>query len=143
VAVTTVFSNHFKYALLTGAINMDTDVFKIILMQPTFSFDPGAHATLAMVTAYQLPPGSGYEQDTATLTKTAPVVEDDMQNEASIEWDDIQWTAVGGDIGYFSAAIIYDDTTVDKTVVGVIDLGADNQVPDGHMLALRDLTLAI
>ncbi|VVS95359.1 hypothetical protein [Desulfoluna spongiiphila] len=106
MAVTTTLSNHYKYMLLTNAIDMDNDLFKVILMVDTFVFDPDSHATLADVTASQLATGNGYTQNTATLTKTAPVIEDDAQDLATIAWDDVQWTATGGIIGPFKSAII-------------------------------------
>lgn len=47
MAVVTTHSNHYKFELISGNIDFDTDVFKIILMSSAFTFDLDAHATLA------------------------------------------------------------------------------------------------
>lgn len=143
MAVTVTLSNHFKYMLLTGAIDMDSDVFKVILMTTGYSFNPDTHATLADVTSQQLSTGNGYTQDTTTLTKTASVVEDDANDQASVAWDDVQWSAVGGSLGPFGAAVIYDDTTADKTVLGCVDFGISYEPPDGGVFTLKTLSLVL
>uniref|UniRef100_A0A6M3J2D0 Uncharacterized protein n=1 Tax=viral metagenome TaxID=1070528 RepID=A0A6M3J2D0_9ZZZZ len=142
MAVVSTLSNHFKYMLASGDIDFDADTFKIILMNTTFAFDKDADATLADVTADQLATNFGYTQDTKTLANVA-ITEDDSNDVASIAWDDVQWTASGGSIGASGAAIIYDDTTADDTVIGCIDYGQDVTATDGANFSIQDISLEI
>lgn len=138
MAIVATLSNHFKFKLASGDVDFDADTFKIILMNTTFAFDKDAHATLADVTADQLSTGNGYTQDDETLAGVA-VTEDDTDDRAEVTWNDVTWTAASGSIGPTGAAIIYDDSTADDTVVGCIDFGADYTIADGSSLQLQDL----
>lgn len=86
----------------------------------------------------QLPSGNGYTRNDKTLSGVS-VIEDDANDKGKVTWDDPTWTASGGDIGPTGAAIIYDDTTADDTVVGCIDFGTDYTIPDGSSFQLQDL----
>jgi len=130
MAVVSTLSNHYKYMKMTKKIDFSADTFKIILMNTTFAFNKDTHATLADVTDDQLATDNGYTQNSKALENVA-VAEDDSNNKASATWDDVSWTASGGAIGPTGAAIIYDDTTTDDTVVGCIDFGVDISIPDG------------
>ncbi|HET56884.1 MAG TPA: hypothetical protein ENN35_00395 [Deltaproteobacteria bacterium] len=142
MAITCTLSNHYKFQLLSGNIDFDADTFKIILMNTTFAFDRDAHATRADVTANQLATGNGYTQDDKTLAN-AQVSEDDVNDKGKATFDNVTWTASGGDIGPTGAAIIYDDTTADDTVVGCIDFGTDYTVPDGSSFQLQNLEVNV
>lgn len=136
MAVVTTISNHFKYQLMTKKVDMSADVFKMILLDTVFAFDKDTHATLADVTASQIGTAFGYTQNNKTLAG-ASVVENDALDKASCAWSDVTWTASGGAIGPVGAAIIYDDTTVDDTVVCCIDFGADFTTPDGFSFQVQ------
>lgn len=138
MAITCTLSNHYKFQLLSGNIDFDADTFKVILMNTTFAFDKDAHATLADVTANQLSTGNGYTQDDKTLTGVS-VTEDDDNDKGKVTWSNPTWTADGGDIGPTGAAIIYDDTTADDTIIGCADFGTDYTIPDGSSFQLQDL----
>lgn len=142
MAITCTLSNHYKFQVLSGVIDFDADTLKIILMNTTFAFDKDAHATLADVTADQLATGYGYTQNDKTLAN-ASVTEDDVNDRGKVTFDDVTWTASGGDIGPSGAAIIYDDTAADDTVVGCIDFGTDYTIPDGSSFQLQNLEVAI
>ena len=142
MAVTMTLSNHFKFQLASGNIDFDADSFKIILMNTTFAFDKDTHATLALVTADQLATLNGYTQNTKALANVS-VSEDDVNDKAAITWDDAQWTASGGSIGPSGAAIIYDDTTADDTVVGCIDYGENLTATDGANFTIEDIGVDI
>jgi len=142
MAITCTLSNHYKFQLLSGVIDFDVDTFKIILMNTTFAFDKDAHATLSDVTADQLATGYGYTQNDKTLANVA-VTEDDVNDKGKVTFDDVTWTASGGSIGPTGAAIIYDDTTADDTVVGCIDFGTDYTIPDGSSFQLQNLEVDI
>lgn len=138
MAVVSTLSNHFKYQLASGNIDFDSNVYKVILMNTTFAFDKDTDATLADVTADQLPTGNGYTQNDKTLANVA-ITEDDTNDKAYVTWDDVTWTASGGSIGPTGAAVIYDDTTTDDTVVGCIDFGTDYTISDGSSLQLQNI----
>ena len=140
MAIVATLSNHYKAELLKGSIALDGDVLKVILMNTTFAFDKDTHSTLADVTADQLATGSGYTQNNKTLT-TVVVTEDDSNDRGQMTCDDVTWTASGGAIGATGAAIIYDDTTADDTVVGCIDFGTDYTIPDGSSLQLQTIVI--
>ena len=145
MAVETTLSNHFRYMLATKQIDFTAsggDAFKIILMNTTFSFDKDAHATLSDVTASQLATDYGYTQDTKDCT-VASITEDDTNDVARVVFSDVTWTASGGAIGASGAAIIYDDTTSDDTVVCCIDFGADGTAQDGFNFQITDIVVDI
>jgi len=138
MAITTSLSNHFKYMQGTKEVDFENDVFKIILMNTSFAFDPDAHATLANVTASQLATANGYTQNDKALAGVT-VTEDDTNNRLGVTWTNATWTAASGSIGPTGAAIIYDDTTGDDTVVGCIDFGTDYTIADGSSLQFQNL----
>lgn len=140
MAVVATLSNHFKFQLASGNIDFDSDSFKIILMDTAFAFDKDTHATLALVSANEISTANGYTQQTKVLANVV-VTEDDTSDQASITWDDPTWTASGGDLGgeASGAAIIYDDTSGDDTVVGCIDFGTDYTIPDGSSLKIENI----
>lgn len=138
MAVVTTVSNHFKYMNATKKVDMANDVFKIILMNTAFVFDKDAHATLADVTASQLSTGNGYTQNDAVLDNVV-VTEDDDNDKCSAVWDDEVFTASEGDIGPAGAAIIYDDSTTDDTVVMCIDLGEDVTISNGSNYTIKNI----
>ena len=140
MAVTATPSNHFKYQLADGNIDLDTDDLKIILMNNTFSFDKDDDATLAGVTGDQLATANGYTQDDETLSGVT-LSEDDTNDRMHMTCDDPSWTANGGSIGPTGAAIIYDETTADDTVIGCIDFGTDYTVADGETMTIKDIVI--
>jgi len=140
MAVVKTLSNHFKYKLIQEYL--DSCTIKIILMNTTFTFDKDAHATLADVTADQLATGNGYTQDSKTLANVS-VSEDDANDKGVATWDDVTWTASGGSIGPTGAAIIYNDSAADDTILGCIDFGADITVPDSINFQLQDVEVDI
>jgi len=142
MAVVVTLSNHYKYQRDIGNINASSDIFKIILMNTTFAFDPDAHATLADVTANQLATGNGYTQNDKTLVLTSPgVIESDANNRSEIPFNNVTFTATGGDFPASGSACIYDDTTSDDTIVGGVDFGADHTVVEDQSMQLQDIAV--
>lgn len=136
MAVVTTVPNHYKYLLKLKQIDESSDVYKIILMNDSFAFDKDAHAILSGVTSSQLSTGFGYTQNSKELAN--PVVsESDTNDKASTIWDDVIWTASGGSIGPAGAAIIYNDTIVEKPIACCIDFGTDFTVLDGFSFLIQ------
>lgn len=124
-------SNHFKYQLSTKKIDFSADSFKIVLMGSGFTaFLKDTHATYSDVSANEMATGNGYTQNTKTLSGVT-VTEDDANDRAAVTWSNVVWTASGGSIGPSVGAIIVDDTTADKTVVGFIDFNGSQTATDG------------
>ena len=141
MAIVSTLSNHYKYQKMAGAIDHINDTFKIILMNTTFAFDKDAHATLADVSADELATDYGYTQQNKALSG-GTLTEDDTGDKAYRTFDHVSWVAASGSIGPTGAACIYDDTTVDKTIVGCIDFGADFTIPDGSTFQIQSPTIS-
>lgn len=140
MAIVSTLSNHYKYQKDIGNIDHSSDSHIIILMNTAFAFNADSHATLADVTSNQLSTGYGYTQNNKVLSNPV-VTEDDTNDRSSVVFDDPVWTASGGSIGPFGAAIIYDDTTSDDTIIGCIDFGEDLTINDGFSRQLQNITI--
>lgn len=140
MAIVLTLSNHYKYQLMKKLIDLSADTLKIILMNNTYAFDKDADATLADVTADQLATLNGYTQNDKTLANLV-LTEDDVNDKGSMTCDDVSWTAAGGSIGPTGAAIIYDDTTADDTVIGCIDFGTDYTINDESSFLIKDIKI--
>ena len=140
MAVVSTLSNHFKHEVMDKDVDFSADTFKIILMNTTFAFDKDAHATLSDVTADQLATANGYTQDSKVMP-SGELTEDDANDRGRQTWGNVTWTASGGNIGPTGAAIIYDDTTADDTVVGCVDFGTDYTISDGSSLQIQSSAL--
>ena len=75
----------------------------------------------------ELPTGNGYTRNTKLLV-TDTHTENDIDDRAEIVYHDVVWVASGGSIGPTVGAIIYDDSTVDDTVIGYIDFEVEYTV---------------
>src|SRR3989304_4970621 len=138
--MSTEASNHIKFMLAKGDVAFDTDSFKIILMNNSFTFDKDTHATYANVSASELATANGYTVNTKTLAGVA-ISEDDTNDRSAVTWSNVSWTASGGSIGPSNGAIIFDDTTVDDSVVGYIDFGAAQTATDGGNFNIINVAL--
>lgn len=144
MAVVATVSNHAKFKIASGDVNFGSggDVFKVILMNATFTFDKDSHATLSDVTSDQLATEYGYTQDAKVLTGVS-LVEDDTNDKAAVTWDNATWTASGGAIGPTGAYIIYDDTTADDTVIACVDFGTDYTINDASSIQLQNIAVSL
>jgi len=142
MAIISTTSNHLKYQLAVSSIDFSSNAYMIILMNTAFDFDPDTDATLADVTSSQLATGDGYTQDNEVLTGIS-VTEDDTNNRVHVTWDNVTWTATGSGIGPLGSAIVYDDTTVDDTIIGCIDFGTDYTVASGSSFQLQNILVNI
>jgi len=84
----------------------------------------------------------GYTQYTKALT-TKVLSEDDTNNRAEMTCDDVLWTASGGTIGPSPGALLVDDTTSDKTVIGYLDFGGDQQATTGLTLSAGSIKIRV
>ncbi len=135
-------SNNFRILLAGGVPDFNLDTFKIILMSDTFVFNPDSHDIYTDVSASELATANGYTAGGVILSGVA-VVQDDVNDRASITWANVSWTASGGDIGPTSGAIIYDSTVVDSPLVGYIDFGGSFTESDGGIATITNVTVTI
>ena len=135
-------SNRIKYLLATGAIDFSSDVFKIILMESGFIFDKDTDHQYSDVSGNELPGINGYTAGGQVLAGAA-VTEDDVDDRTEVTWNNATWTALGGPIGPASGAIIYDDTDVNKSIVGYIDFGTDYTQADGGTATITNIEVRI
>lgn len=135
-------SNKIKYLLATGVVDFLNDTFKIALMGSGFIFNKDTHHSYTDISASELANGNGYTAGGATLAGVA-VTEDDVDDRTEITWNNPSWTAAGGPIGPAAGAVIYDDTHVDKPIVGYIDFGSDYTQVDGGTATLASVQVTI
>jgi predicted porin len=135
-------ANNFRVELASGNIDFSSDTFKIILMGTGFVFDPDTHDLYADVSASELSTAYGYTAGGATLGGVA-VTQNDVDDQVDITWNNISWTASGGDIGPTCGAIIYDDTATGDVIVGFIDFAADYTESDGGVATITNITVVI
>ncbi len=138
----TELSNHFKYQIAQALIDLDSDTLKLALMASGFTFNKDTHATWSDCSTSELSAGNGYTSGGASLTG-ASMTEDDTNDRMEVTYDDVTWTASGGDIGPTPGAILYDDTVSDKTVIGYIDFGSNQTAADGADFIVKNITIRL
>lgn len=145
--MTTQLSNNIRYATALKKVDYANDVFKMILMDTGFTFDPDTHAGYADVSASELATGAGYTAGGATMAGVS-VVQNNTTNKCDITWNSVTWTATGT-IGPGPGAIIYDDTitlsgtVIAKTIVGYIDFGGDQTQASGGIATVSNPTVRL
>lgn len=118
-------ANNYKELLALKIIDFENDAFNIILMQPGFTFNPITHEIYTNVSAHELPTAYGYIAGGQALAGVS-VINDPILSVTTISWNNVPWTAVGGDLEA-CGAIIYDDTVAlpdNKPIIGFIDFGS-------------------
>jgi hypothetical protein len=133
MAVTISIYDSFKEYLGDGTIDLDGHTFKVMLLGNAASFDAG-HSVLASVSGNQIAAGSGYAAGGAALTG---VSWGQTGGTATFDADDVTWTASGGAITAYKAAI-YDDTPTSPAdpLVAFIDFGGVQTANDGAQFKL-------
>jgi len=118
-----------------------TDVTQYIITVSETVLDEGP-VTKVVTSDDELATLYGYTQYTKELT-TKSLAEDDINNRAEMTCDDMIWTASGGTIGPSSGALLVDNTTSDKTVIGYLDFGGDQQATTGLTLSVEDIKIRV
>jgi hypothetical protein len=137
MAITKTVSNRFKLELGKAAINFTSDAFKAAIMSEGFVFNPDTHGTLAAISANIISANGGYAAQ--TLSVLTAWNQDDVNDLAFVDWSNVTWTASGASFDIFNGVIIYNDTHVDKVVVGCINLGQTITLTDGNSFQLRNI----
>uniref|UniRef100_A0A6M3KH61 Uncharacterized protein n=1 Tax=viral metagenome TaxID=1070528 RepID=A0A6M3KH61_9ZZZZ len=141
MAVTSTISNHFKFQLVSGNIDLDADTIQMALVSGEFTFDKDTHATWANVSSYELPNGVGYATGGIVMTGVS-VEEDDVNDRVNITWDNTRWNA-SGEFGPIIAGVIYDNTSSDDTILGCIEFGEASLLSSGTYLEVQNVVLRL
>jgi hypothetical protein len=142
MAVSATLSNHGKYKIATGGINLSTDTIKICLMASGFTFNKDTHAVWSDVSSSELSTGNGYTQNTKTLANKS-VAEDDTNDRAEMTCDNPSWTASGGSIGPTPGAILYSDTSSDDAIIGYLDFDGNQTALTGADFLINNIKIRL
>lgn len=127
-----VFFQDFFEQDAKGVHNWGTDTFKVALTNtaPTAATDTG-FANITEITA-----GNGY---TAGGTAVANVSVSETSGVATIDGDDVAFTASGGSIGPFRYVVLYNDsaTSPADALVTYIDYGSAYTISDGGSFTVQ------
>ena len=135
-------ANNFRVLIAQGAVDFDANTFKAIAMKEGFIFNPATHDLYADVSASEQGTGYGYTAGGVTLTGVS-IAQNDTDARADITWNNITWTASGGDVGPLAGVIIYDDTITGDPIVGYIDFGGSYTVADGGTATVANVKIRI
>ena len=137
-----IIANNFRVLLAQGAVDFDANTFKAIAMQEGFIFDPSTDDLYADVSSQEVTTGYGYTAGGVTLTGVG-IAQNDTDARADITWNNITWTASGGDVGPIAGVIIYDDSITGDPILGYIDFGGAYTVADGGTATIANVKVRI
>ena len=135
-------ANNFRVLLANGSVDFDAQTFKAIAMKEGFVFNRTTHDLYADVSASEQGTGFGYTAGGVTLSGVA-IAQNDTDNRADITWNNITWTASGGDVGPIAGVIIYNDTIAGDPIVGYINFGGSYTVADGGTATIANVKIRI
>lgn len=104
--------------LCKGAVNLSTDSIKAML---TNTAPVATNAKYSDISATELATGNGYTAGGAVVAGTG------VTNAAGVESfaaNASTWTSNTGSMGPFRYIVYYDDTSVDKAIIGSYDYGS-------------------
>jgi len=148
--MSTTVSNMARLCLANGKIDFKVDSLKICLMESGFIFDPDNDSGWADISAEELATGNGYTRDTKVLAGVV-ITKNDVTNKAEITFNNVTFTAAGGNIGPTPGAIIYDDSVVadgvdgtpDDPIIGYIDFGGEIVQANGGTMTIANIQIDI
>ena len=135
-------ANNFRVLIAQGAVDFDANTFKAIAMKEGFVFNPATHDLYSDVSASEQATGHGYTAGGVTMTGVS-ITQNDTDARADITWNNITWTASGGDVGPLAGVIIYDDSLTNDPIVGYINFGGSYTVADGGTATVANVKVRI
>lgn len=84
----------------------------------------------------------GYTQYAKALVSLV-LTEDNTNDRAEMTCADPSWTASGGTIGPSPGALLIDESTSDKTVIGFLDFGGNQSATTGQVFTLEDVVVRV
>lgn len=136
-------ANNWKELLAYGIPNYNTNTFMGILMQPGFAFDVDNHEIYTDVSAQELVTAFGYTAGGQALAGLV-ITNDAVLDATTMEWNNLVWTAAGGDL-QSAGLIIYDDSIVAPDVdpiVGFVDFGGTLTTYDGGAFTVANIIVS-
>jgi hypothetical protein len=132
-----VIFNSLKADLLTGAINLESDTIKVMLVTSAYVPDADNHARRDDVTNEAS--GTGYSAGGATLANQSVAV-DPVDNEAVFDADDVVWPAstitARGAVLYKSRG----GAAADDELLAYVDFGSDKSSSGAAFTVTWDAT---
>lgn len=115
MAVSINFYDKFKEYFGDGTIDLDTDVFRAMLMNSSHTFAP-ANTVRTDVSANQISNGNGYTQATGggTGKSIGTVTWGETSGTVTFDTPDVSWTASGGTIDATDLVVFSDDAATDE-----------------------------
>ena len=135
-------ANNFRVLLAQGLVDFDGHTFKAIAMKEGFIFNPSTHDLYADVSASEVSTGYGYTTGGVAMSGVS-ITQNDTDARADITWNNITWTASGGDVGPIAGVIIYDDSITDDPILGYIDFEGAYTVADGGTATIANVKVRI
>lgn len=120
------------YNILNGAIDLDTDSFKVCLSNtaPTAATDD----EIADIT--QIAAGFGYSTGGQVLDNVSLAESGAGTGIWIWTFDDETFTASGGSIGTFRYVVIFSDTSTNDKLVGYLDYGTPITITNGNSFTI-------
>lgn len=124
------FNDYFEQ-LSKGVHKWGTDTFKVAL---TNTAPVVTNTILSNIT--QIAAGNGYTTGGATI---ANISVSETSGVATVDGDDVTFTAAGGSIANWRYPVIYNDsaTSPADALVGYVDNGSVVTIPDGETFTIR------
>lgn len=127
----------YKRNLATAKIQIETDSFKVALMDATFIFDRDVHNNWGDVFTNEIAHTGGY---VGAYSLSAPVITNDISYVA--DFGNLIISAVGGSIT-FNSAIMFDDTAENKPIIASFRMGSLKVLPNGESFSLQNINIII
>lgn len=120
------FNDFFEQAA-KGVHNWGSDTFKVALTNSA----PNAATNTTLSDITQIANGNGYTTGGATIASIAVT---ESSGVATVDGDDVTFTASGGAIATWRYAVVYNDsaTSPADALVGYLDNGSAVDIPDGQ-----------
>ena len=125
------------YLMVTGAIDWNSDTFKLILCTD-FIFDIDTDIGYADISSYELGDGFGYTNGGHILAGD-PVFIDNGNNDSRQAFDKLTITASGGDIGPFQKMMVYDDTATGNPIIVCFTYSSETTITDGGKIDFENI----
>lgn len=135
MAIKSIPKSYYRY-LGNGEINLSSDSFKLRLMSEDYVFDRNTHEVLDDVSSWEILHQNGYN---GAYSLTQQIDDSDTY---SISFGSILVTACGGVIS-FKSVILYDDTAIDKPLVGCYEFITPRIINAGDSYSLGNIRISI
>ena len=129
--------NEFKFENGKGNNDFSSDTYKLILMSDSFTFNKDTHGTYSDVSASEISSSGGYAAQ--TLTVDSAWAQDNVNDKGTIAWNNVTFTASGGDFDDFGSAIVYNDSHGSDVIVGHIDFEQTISLANGNSFQMQSL----